>query len=286
MLAALLEFDEATFEHSLRVFSTIREKLTGNTPVGIYLRDRMYDEGVATEDLLLAALFHDIGKTALPSEVLHNSLSRREWARLANHHAITEGTEPPYSAEFLETMDDEQLDDYFRIHGNPIDKVPALDAFSRHELDVLSEHGIDISQSFLKILALHERATRVILAGAGMETVATLAGNHHGYSFQPETPTTSSVSALRTGYLETVLRSADILDALIAADREYRKSCSRLQALVCLIGFAERGHLERELTRLWIADEMEKLTELGANSTDGEETRARVKRFLISDYET
>jgi hypothetical protein len=116
-----------------------------------------------------------------------------------------------------------------------------------------------------------------------MNAVAELAGNHHGYTLRKpqEGEPTTSVSALRTGYLETLLRSADIFDALIALDREYRKAYTPLQALACLVGFAERGHLEAALTRLWIADELDKLSpEDRAGSSADRPALGRIQTFL------
>ncbi len=75
-LTAIRDYDEYTFTHSVNVciFSVSIGKRLGLTKLQLY-------------DLGLAALFHDIGKQRVPSEVLNKSggLTDDEWRLIASH---------------------------------------------------------------------------------------------------------------------------------------------------------------------------------------------------------
>jgi HD-GYP domain-containing protein (c-di-GMP phosphodiesterase class II) len=75
-LTTLRDYDEYTFTHSVNVciFSVALGKRLGLTKLQLY-------------DLGMAALFHDIGKSRVPLEVLNKSggLSDDEWRMIANH---------------------------------------------------------------------------------------------------------------------------------------------------------------------------------------------------------
>jgi HD-GYP domain-containing protein (c-di-GMP phosphodiesterase class II) len=75
-LTTLLDYDEYTFTHSVNVciFSVALGKRLGLTKIQLY-------------DLGLAALFHDIGKSRIPQDVLNQvqGLSDEEWRTIANH---------------------------------------------------------------------------------------------------------------------------------------------------------------------------------------------------------
>ena len=75
-LTTLRDYDEYTFTHSVNVciFSVALGKRLGLTKLQLY-------------DLGMAALFHDIGKSRVPLEVLNKSsgLTDEEWRAIANH---------------------------------------------------------------------------------------------------------------------------------------------------------------------------------------------------------
>ena len=75
-LTAIRDYDEYTFTHSVNVciFSVALGKRLGLTKLQLY-------------DLGLAALFHDIGKSRVPAEVLNKTenLSDDEWKQIAAH---------------------------------------------------------------------------------------------------------------------------------------------------------------------------------------------------------
>jgi HD-GYP domain-containing protein (c-di-GMP phosphodiesterase class II) len=75
-LTTILDYDEYTFTHSVNVciFSVALGKRLGLSKLQLY-------------DLGLAALFHDIGKSRVPQDVLNKpaSLSEDEWRTIANH---------------------------------------------------------------------------------------------------------------------------------------------------------------------------------------------------------
>jgi HD-GYP domain-containing protein (c-di-GMP phosphodiesterase class II) len=75
-LTAILDYDEYTFTHSVNVciFSVALGKRLGLSKLQLY-------------DLGLAALFHDIGKSRVPAEVLNKTtaLSDDDWRAITNH---------------------------------------------------------------------------------------------------------------------------------------------------------------------------------------------------------
>jgi HD-GYP domain-containing protein (c-di-GMP phosphodiesterase class II) len=75
-LTAIRDYDEYTFTHSVNVciFSVALGKRLGLTKLQLY-------------DLGMAALFHDIGKSRVPSEVLNKTdpLTDDEWRMIASH---------------------------------------------------------------------------------------------------------------------------------------------------------------------------------------------------------
>ena len=75
-LTTLLDYDEYTFTHSVNVciFSVALGKRLGFSKLQLY-------------DLGLAALFHDIGKSRVPAEVLNktSALSDEDWQRITQH---------------------------------------------------------------------------------------------------------------------------------------------------------------------------------------------------------
>ncbi|HET9425052.1 MAG TPA: HD domain-containing phosphohydrolase [Gemmatimonadaceae bacterium] len=75
-LTTILDYDEYTFTHSVNVciFSVALGKRLGLSKLQLY-------------DLGLAALFHDIGKSRVPQDVLNKpeNLSDDEWRTVANH---------------------------------------------------------------------------------------------------------------------------------------------------------------------------------------------------------
>ncbi|HEY6220811.1 MAG TPA: HD domain-containing phosphohydrolase, partial [Gemmatimonadaceae bacterium] len=75
-LTTILDYDEYTFTHSVNVciFSVALGKRLGLTKLQLY-------------DLGMAALFHDIGKSRIPPQVLNQTapLTEEEWRMIANH---------------------------------------------------------------------------------------------------------------------------------------------------------------------------------------------------------
>jgi HD-GYP domain-containing protein (c-di-GMP phosphodiesterase class II) len=75
-LTAILDYDEYTFTHSVNVciFSVALGKRLGLTKLQLY-------------DLGLAALFHDIGKSRVPAEILNktSALTDEDWRTITNH---------------------------------------------------------------------------------------------------------------------------------------------------------------------------------------------------------
>ncbi len=283
-MAAVLEaYDRPTFEHSLRVAASVYDMTNGGGETENYLRSRITMEEGSLKEFFAAALFHDIGKTAIPQEILHDNHSKREWAKRANEWAAKQGIDPHFDPKKIEELDDVELDRYFmQIRADdkdPLNIIPIGTFFSEETLAELRQHGISPDDTFRKVLECHEKATRAILRSKKMYAASDIASHHHDYDHTPirlrRNPT--EVSAIRIG-LElsaqnyaimianglSVLRSMDIYDALIS-DRGYKKPHHPLIALGVLIKDAEAEFTELELTKHLVRDLYKKLETSGKN---------------------
>jgi hypothetical protein len=298
ILAVLEAYDQSTFEHSLRVAASVYDMASGGETES-YLRSRIEIEESSLKELLAAALFHDIGKTAIPQEILHDNHSKREWAKRANEWATRQGADPHFDPKKIEELDDTELDHYFmQVHADdkdPLNIVPIRAFFSEKTLRELEQHGISPdSDTFRKVLECHEQATRAILRSKKMYIAADIASHHHDYDHTPirlrRNPT--ETSAIRIG-LElsvqnyaamvanglSVLRSMDIYDALTSSDRGYlKKPFHPLIALEVLIKDAEAEFTEPELTKYLVRDLYKKLEVSQKNvPSNDDESRALAK---------
>lgn len=284
MLATLEAYDQQTFDHSLRVSAFVYDMASGDGQTAAYLRAQTEREQGSLQDLMFAALFHDIGKTAIPREILHDNHSRREWGRRANEWAA-ERNEPEYfDPTKLASLDEVELDDYFfRIHAlektDPLNIVPIEKFFDPVVLKELEQHGISAQDTFRKVLEYHQRATKAILRRRKMYIASDIASHHHDYEDRPirSERYSSEISALRLGFELSILRSMDVYDALTSSDRTYKNPYHPLLALEILIREAEIEFTEPTLTKYVVCDLYNKLNASQKNPTNENETRALQK---------
>ncbi len=265
MIVALEAYDQATFDHSLRVAAFVYDMTSGGGVTEQYLKQRIGAEEGTLEELYTAALFHDIGKTAIPREILHDNHSRREWARRANEWALKNKQDQPFDPAKIEILGDVQLDDYFmQLHAidgmDPLNIVPIEEIFSPEIIQELERHDISPHDTFRKVLECHERATGAILLSKKMLIASDIASHHHDYDRKPirseHYPT--EISAIRLGFELSILRSMDVYDALISNDRSYKKPFHPLIALEIIIKEAQTEFIELELTKYVVRDLYEK----------------------------
>lgn len=279
MLAVLEAYDRSTFDHSLRVASYVYAIADKQSETGTYLREQVTLERGSLSDLYTAALFHDIGKTIIPETLLHDDHSRREWAKRANDWAAKQGIDPHFNPEKLAHLDDTELDRYFmQLHTNggadPLAIVPINEFLDPDTAALLEQRGIPKESTFRQVLEYHERATKAILRRDGMYVASDIASHHHDYDGSPIRAERypSEISAVRIGFELSILRSADLYDALTSSDREYKKPHHPLIALEVLIHDAETGFTEPELTKRVVRDLYHRITSAGKDipRTDAE----------------
>lgn len=75
---ALELFHSETFAHSVRTYCIAKEKVEKRLSRDIVLKDIFAREGVSLEQFYRTCLFHDIGKTAIPQEIIQNTVSKDE----------------------------------------------------------------------------------------------------------------------------------------------------------------------------------------------------------------
>lgn len=281
MAATLEAYDKRTFDHSLRVAAFVYDMTKENSTTGEYLKQRIGAEKSSFQDLYAAALFHDIGKTAIPCEVLHDDHSRREWGKRANEWALKNGQKNYFDPTKLASLDEVELDHYFlQVHdmngSDPLNIVPIEKFFDSTILKKLEEHGISPRDTFRTVLRYHEKATEAILLQKKMYNAADIASHHHDYEGKPihSERYPSEISALRLGFELSILRSMDVYDALTSNDRSYKSPYTPLIALEILVKEAEVEFTEPTLTKYVVRDLYNQLDASQKNPSNENETRA------------
>lgn len=295
MVAVLEEYDQKTFDHSLRVSQFVYEISTSGGETEKYLKEQIRAEHGSLRELYTAALFHDIGKTAIPCNILHDDHSRREWAKRANTWATKNNTPHFFDQEKLNDpeeggLNEADLDQYFieikKTNGtDSLDIVPIEEVFNEDALKKLEEKGLSGKTTFRKILEQHENATRAILRKKKMFIAADIAAHHHDYEKRPlrteRYPT--ETSALRIGYELSILRSMDVYDALTSYDRSYKKPYHPLLALEIIIREAEAEFTDLELTKRIVLDLYQELVKKEKHlpaSPQEETAQEKILRFI------
>jgi len=290
MLAVLSEYDKPTFDHSLRVASFVYSLTQGGGETETYIKERVGIEQSSLEELFTAALFHDIGKTAIPREILHDNHSRREWSKRSNTWAKKNNADNYFDAQKIEDLNEVELDHYFMqiqedTDSDPLNIVPIAEVFSPEIVTELSRHGISPQDTFRKVLECHEKATKAILHREKMYAASDIASHHHDYKKRPirlERYQTE-VSAVRLGFELSLLRSIDLFDALTSQDRSYKNPYHPLLALDILIREAEAEFTEPELTKYVVRDLYEKIQqkqEADTLSSEEKEAEQKILQFI------
>ena len=287
MAAVLESYDKQTFDHSLRVAAFVYDMVNDGKETETYIRSKVGIEQSSLGELFTAALFHDIGKTAIPRDILHDNHSRREWGKRANDWAMKNGHDQHFDPKKLEFLEEVELDHYFmKVHSinesDPLNIVPIEEIFSPEIIAELKQHGLSPQDTFRKVLECHEGATGAILCRQRMYVAADIASHHHDYEHRPirSERYQTETSAVRLGFELSILRSMDVYDALTSDDRSYKAAYHPLLALEILIKEAKAEFTEPELTKYVIRDLHRKL-ESSQNHIPRDEKERRAQGVIL-----
>ncbi len=239
MITALELFDPATWEHSLRVFETVRDTIDNNRHIGLFTKQKLAEENISRDDLLLAALLHDVGKFALPISILNDETGDIEWHARAWVH-----------------MDPEDYRTFLRKLGSSPglrakDLVPYSLSADTGQLAVLTARSIDPTLPLGTIIAMHEKMSALILGSYGHDVPAEIAEHHHSNAPVSTEKRPVSVSSLRAS---TIIHMLDIIDAITDPARSYRTAGTTLDALRILALEGLDGHIDRIFAAILIRD--------------------------------
>lgn len=249
MLTILELFDTATFEHVLRTYESLHEKLSSHQPIGILLRERLAQDGISAWDLELAALLHDMGKIAMiPKQyILQNSLKDEEWRAL-----FEQSCQENYSPEIAAQMT-RDLEDRLAANGRLREKdvVPLTIGLSPADRERAEAAGIDTNLPLGKVMEAHQDISADIAGRyhAGSPLLE-LVKNHH------ERSDGTGAQAMRSTI--NLLRTADIYDAY-HNKRYYKNEQSLIDTLAFLVDECKYGFIDRELAQAWIRSDLQKI---------------------------
>jgi HD-GYP domain-containing protein (c-di-GMP phosphodiesterase class II) len=237
-MAVVLELhDRETWEHSLRVYEIVRSIIQNNRSIGHYLREQLAAEDVSEEDLLVAALFHDVGKIHVPREIIHNAISNEEWARLAWDRLT------PF--EFSDIQ--KKLEKSPRLREK--DVVPMAYGLTQEHIDKVKAFGIDPTLPLGVVFSDHPDRSAEIVTKYGFPKAAEIARNHHDRPLKEESDPTA-ISAFRASW---ILRYGDVFDA-VKNSRSYKSEESLLETLEVLDIEGERGFIDPEYVGILMRD--------------------------------
>lgn len=239
MITALELYDPATWEHSLRVFESVRENLKNNRHIGIFLRQKLAEEEITEEQLLLSALLHDIGKIGLPKSILFDKTRDIEWHALAWVHL------PP----------DDYQDFRRKLDHSPNlrekDIIPYSLSSNEEGIAALQKQGSDPNQPLGVIVNIHQDISALILEANGYSIPAEIARHHHSRTLIDEEERPVALSSLRAS---GILHLFDVLDAITDPNRSYREPGSVFDALSILAQEALHGFIDQPFAAILIND--------------------------------
>ncbi|HFC10796.1 MAG TPA: hypothetical protein ENJ75_01170 [Candidatus Kaiserbacteria bacterium] len=266
MLAILWLYDAETAHHSVETYRIARDKVTLPLLGEIVLANEFHNEGVSLDTFFRACIFHDIGKIAIPIEVLTNPLSDTDCARLL--FAFPEETLASCLAhkiqlppKMLADASPEEFVDYLykTYKVRPLTILPVKFLLTKDQFRVASEklarNGLTLDSTFSEVLDIHELKSQEILESEGYDTEAQIAGSHH--TDNRDTRFRITIGTLQlTIDLSDIIHLADIEQAVGSA-RYYKPAKSQIVVLNTLIEHVRsRGAGLRALAHVWVADEV------------------------------
>ncbi len=269
MLAVLWLFDEKTAHHSVETYRIARDKVTKPLLGNVVLAKEFTKEGVSLEQFFRACLFHDIGKLAIPLNVLTDSQGDTESAALIlacsnemntsfEAHHISIGQEDLEKLKPTELV--ALLHEKYALRPANILPIRFLlkPEQSREIGERLASYGLSTDSSLTEVMRIHEKVSQEILENAGMPVEAELVGSHHtrNGTRNGKTPYTITIGTLQiTIDIADIIHLADVEQAM-GSERHYKRPESSVSVLDTLVRHAQRGLVQKELTYLWVADEL------------------------------
>jgi hypothetical protein len=298
MLAVLWLYDKETFVHSIDTYRIAHQRIhrplyLPDHSLTINLSKEFSREGVTEEQFLRACLLHDIGKLAMPIEVVTNHTTDTECVRILFAHydslasSIRTALENPDGP--LPATPEALLTALRTKQKRPQSLVPVRLLFTEKEClsaeEKLSHLGLTLDDSILTIMRVHDTYSQKILTEEGFPIEAELAGAHHRHREQySPTPHTITIGALQVSIdLSDIIHLADVTEAM-RSQRHYKNPESSLVVLATLVAHATYHMVDPFVTYIWVADEFSRISP----PTDNLQERshyATIQKFLLTQSE-
>jgi hypothetical protein len=263
LLTIMKNFHQETYEHSLNTLIIAKEKTQLLLSDGLRLGDKIATEVGNLDTFYQACIFHDIGKTSIPLEILNNDINDTAWAK--EFLALPIETQ---SAIFKENSlarpeDNEEIVRMLLTRDLRANKyVPLQYGLDTEQLAVMKEKNIRSDQTLMEVMNRHETESERILTSLGYGEAALLAGAHHGNRVNAEQlqDMPASLTSLRMSSTTAsfAIHLADIQQAL-EGQRPYHGQIPMINILAVLAKQSRFNPLEHEIAIAWISDEFSKL---------------------------
>lgn len=258
MLTILKLFDIGTYEHSIRVYKKIHEKISGQTRVSEYLKNCLESSRCDFRCLEKSALLHDIGKIALvPRDtVLNNSFKDTEWQTA--FEAFCLHTKPEQEARA--TI--EHYHHYLKRNRGERAKdiTPVFIVLNPEQRKHLESLGTNIKVPIGKLIRVHQDVSIKIASKyypIDGDLVA-LVGNHHERSESDRKKLPYQLKDVSRPLIDA-LRISDLYDAY-HHERPYKIGHPPLRSMAFLIKKLQDKIIEdQELLLYWLEDEFERI---------------------------
>lgn len=206
-LTMLKLYDKKTFEHSLNTYAILDSKIHSIKHNGRTLAEIITEEGYSLDELLRAALLHDVGKIKIPNAVINNPITRGEWREIFEEQEVIdqkaqlvrlldrrEWEDPEAIAKIMALRDEDDVnalpdDEYSEEDKNRIleetrqtiidyiDKqlipatqlVPIRKGMSKENIQALKEQGFEPDEPLGSIMRRHEKFSGEVLSHVAAE---------------------------------------------------------------------------------------------------------------------
>jgi len=279
-------FDVKTARHCLHTYQVAKAKIEKflfrefSDEENFRLSDLIKNE-VDLERFYFACVTHDIGKIAIPLEILNNQTSQIEWEDILKQMTKDkELTEPMLDKIEVSADEAAEADILELIHSKGIKAnklVPLHKVLSPEEVAKIEAKGFSAESSLMDHIEKHESASEQILTSEGFPIVAKIAGRHHNYLHQPKEFPIASDTLYLSNEIATIVHLADMQEAL-ASERSYKEQFTILKALNIIIAEVNRDSekLTPEIVYLWVKDGYSRLR-FSADSESQEDRSEEIK---------
>jgi response regulator RpfG family c-di-GMP phosphodiesterase len=285
LLSMITIYSEDLATHSVETYQLVRSKIEHILIGSETIAQTIIAENVSLGEFFRACLLHDIGKTAIPSSVLNYALAPGDWQALAN--AIFK--DPP-DAKVLERLGlqsdvplnkEQAMTLLMDSAVNPITTLSVHELLTPVEIIALEKKGFSSDQTLREILEFHEQSSQKILENEGLYTEAFIASQHHNYRREKYRYPISSQTIGLSADLTDLLRLADEEQAL-RSERPYKQAFSQITAFDILVKDAEKGAINKEMTALWIQNDLEKGFLVPESEEDADALK-RITAFVLEN---